>query len=366
VTIRTFDYLRSLSDIEEEVHEAVERILHSGKLILGPETDLFEQELQDYLGVEHCIAVTSGTTALHLALFGLGVGHGDEVITVANTCVPTISAIRLTGATPVFVDVRTHDLMMDADLVASKITARTRCILPVHLWGQCVDMDKLREIAETRGLFVVEDCAQAFGSRYKGRPAGTLGHVGCFSFYPTKNLGAYGDAGAIVTRDKDLAARLRSMRMYGYDEKAVSQVGGMNARISEIQAAILRIKLRRFPDDFKRRIDIASTYNRCIENEFIDKPVGETDCEPSYHQYVVRCAQRERLAQWLRGHDIGFGIHYPVPVHLMPAYEFLGYAPDDLPNTVHGCSTILSLPVHENLRDDEVEYVVDTLNQFSS
>lgn len=366
MTIRTFDYLRSLPDIEEEVLEAVGRILHSGRLILGPETEKFEQELQDYLGVEHCIAVTSGTAALHLALLGLGVGHGDEVITVANTCVPTISAIRLTGATPVFVDVRNHDLMMDTELVTSKITERTRCIIPVHLWGQCVDMDKLRDVAETRGLILVEDCAQAFGSRYKGRPAGTLGEAGCFSFYPTKNLGAYGDAGAIVTPDEDLAARLRSMRMYGYDEKAISQIGGMNARVSEIQAAILRIKLRRFPGDFKRRIDIASTYNRCINNHLITKPACEAYCEPSYHQYVVRCVQRERLEHWLRRRDIGFGIHYPVPVHMMPAYRSLGYATDDLPNTARSCSTILSLPVHENLQDDEVEFIVDALNQFSN
>lgn len=363
--IKAFDYMKLLPEIEDEVMEAISRVLHSKSLILGPETDSFEQEFAEFIGVKHCIAVSSGTTALHLALFALGIGSGDEVITVSNTCTPTISAIRLSGARPVFVDIREDDLMMDTDQLASKISEKTRCILPVHLWGNSVNMDDVLNVANERNLEVVEDCAQAQGTKYRDRYVGTFGRLGCFSFYPTKNMGAYGDAGAVITNDDELATRIRRMRMYGYDSSGISQEEGMNARIAEIQAAILRIKLRVFPDWLGRRLKIADAYNSKIENPNIIKPKNHPECRPSYHQYVVRTKNRVQLIKWLQRNEVGFGMHYPTPVHMMPAYEFLGNGSLDLPNTVEACSEILSLPIHEGISREETCYIINTINDFN-
>jgi dTDP-4-amino-4,6-dideoxygalactose transaminase len=362
--IKTFDYQKLLPEIEKEVMEALSRVLHSNRLILGSETEGFEREFAQYMGVKHCIAVTSGTTALHLALLSLGVGPGDEVITVSNTCVPTVAAIRLTGALPVFIDIREDDLMMDTRQITSKITAKTRCILLVHLWGKSVALHEVLKIAEAHSLEVIEDCAQACGTLYQGLKVGTFGQMGCFSFYPTKNLGAYGDAGAIITHNDELAERLRKMRMYGYNSAGNAQMEGMNARISEMQAAILRIKLRVFPTWLNRRLEIAEFYNKTIQNLSIVKPQCLVACRPSYHQYVVCCKERTKFIEWLKNHDIGYGIHYPTPVHLMPAYEYLGIASHELPNTVRACSEILSLPIHEGISSKEVDYIVATINQF--
>lgn len=341
---------------------AVSRVLHSGRLILGPETDAFEAEFAAYVGVRACVGVASGTTALHTALLALDIGPGDEVITVSNTCVPTIAAIRLTGARPVFVDVKTTDLLMDPARAAAAITPRTRCILPVHLWGQSADLDALEAVAEEAGVALVEDCAQAQGTHYRGKHVGTTGRMGCFSFYPTKNLGAFGDAGAVVTDDPALAERLRRLRVYGYDDSGIAQTEGLNARISEIQAAILRVKLRVLPDWLAKRRTIAHTYDTGIQHAGIRLPCPAPDTEAAYHQYVVQCADRAAVTAALTAADIGFGIHYPVPVHLMPAYAFLGGETLDLPVTTQAACEILSLPIHEGLTADETGTVVATLN----
>lgn len=362
--IKTFDYLKLLPEIEEEVTAALERVLRSGRLILGPETAAFEEELADFVGARHCVAVTSGTAALHLSLMALGIGPGDEVVTVSNTCAPTVSAIRLTGATPVFVDVREQDLLLDTDQLAAKIGERTRAIVPVHLWGHSVRMERLLEIAERHGVPVVEDCAQATGTRYQARHVGTFGDFGCFSFYPTKNLGAYGDAGAIVTGDAELAARLKALRMYGYEGSATSNVEGTNARIAEFQAAILRVKLRVLPDWLGRRRRVAALYDEHVRHPAIALPPrgreGET---PSYHQYVIRCQDRAAVTAALDDAGVGWGIHYPLPVHLMPAYAFLGGESLELPVTVGASREILSLPIHEALAEDEVLEVAGVLNR---
>lgn len=344
--------------------EALGRVLHSNALILGPETEAFEHEFAASIGAKHCVAVTSGTTAIHLALFALGIGPGDEVITVANTCVPTVAAIRLTGAAPKFVDVREDDLMMDVSQLEAVITGRTRCILPVHLWGMSVDMSALLEVAEAHGIVVVEDCAQALGTHYKGQPVGMYGRLGCFSFYPTKNLGAYGDGGAIATDDGELAAKLRRMRMYGYDGSPVAVEEGMNARIAEMQAAILRIKLRHFPDWLQLRLDAASAYNEGIQNTDIRKPKCPDNCRASYHQYVIRSEHRERLMEHLKANDIGFGVHYPTPIHKMPAYTPLTDDSLRLPVTEKSCNEVLSLPIHEGLIAEEIETVTQILNEY--
>lgn len=358
--IRSFDYRRSLPEIETDVLAAVRRVLDSGQLILGPETAAFEAEFAAYVGAQHCIAVSSGTTALHLALLGLGVAAGDEVMTVANTCVPTVAAIRQAGARPVFVDVCDRDLLMDPDRIPDAITSRTRCLLPVHLWGQSVAMDALMAVANAAGLPVVEDCAQAHGTRYRDRHVGTFGAVGCFSFYPTKNLGAYGDAGAVVTDDADLAARLRRLRTYGYDADGRATAEGINARIGEMQAAILRVKLGVLDEWLARRRAIAGLYDRAFDGTGVRRPAPPAHTVSSYHQYVIRHDARPAIMAALKAHDIDCGIHYPIPLHRMPAYQ--PFAEDTaLPITERAAEEILSLPIHESLTADEASLVADTV-----
>lgn len=363
--IRCFDYLASLPEIEDEIHQAFCRVLHSGRLILGPETEAFEAEFAAFVGARHAVAVTSGTTALHLALAALGVGPGDEVVTVSNTCAPTVAAIRLTGAEPVFVDVREDSLMMDVDAVEPLVTERTRCILPVHLWGSAVDLDRLGHLCHRHGLHFVEDCAQAQGTTWRGRAVGTFGAAGCFSFYPTKNIGAFGDAGAVVTDDDDLATRLRRLRMYGYDSSPVSQVEGTNGRISEMQAAFLRIKLKVYPDWLERRLAAVAVYDRAIRSPEIGRPEIPKPCVASYHQYVVRLALRDALAEHLRAQGIDTGIHYPTPVHRMPAYRNRPGARRELPVTESACQEILSLPIHESLAQAEAGEVAAQVERFA-
>jgi aminotransferase EvaB len=359
--IKTFEYLRLFETLEQEIMEAVKKVLYSGHLILGPETKAFESEFADFVGAKHCIGVNSGTSALHLSLMGMGVGFGDEVITVANTCVPTISAIELSGATPVFIDVRDEDLMIDPEQITEVITERTKCILPVHLWGQSANMEHVLQIADQQGVFVVEDCAQAMGTMYRDQHVGTFGNTGCFSFYPTKNLAAYGDAGAIVTNDDELARRLRRMRMYGYDTTSSSVEKGMNARISEIQAAILRIKLRILPRLLNRRKEIALRYDDKIENDQIMLPYRHLEREHSFHQYVIRCKNREKVIGSLKNKEVRFGIHYPIPVHKMPAFKNNNTFSNSLPITEKASDEILSLPIHETLYDEEVQTVINCL-----
>ncbi len=358
--IKTFDYLRSLPAVEEDIIDAVRRVLHSGSLILGPETEAFEQEFADFVGARHCIGVSSGTTAIHLSLMVLGIGPGDEVITVSNTCAPTVAAIRLTGASPVFVDVGEDDLMMNIDLVSEAITPRTKCILPVHLWGQSVNMESLQEISALTGTPVVEDCSQAHGTLFRKQHVGTFGDMGCFSFYPTKNLGGYGDAGAVVTNSTDLATRLRRIRMYGYDN-GVAIEDGMNARVSEIQAAILRIKLGRLDNVLRRRRRIAKIYDESIVSNSVAVPYKHAEREHSYHQYVIRCEDREAIIGHLQENNVEFGIHYPVPVHVMPAYRPFVLSGQTMPVTETAASQILSLPNHECLTDKEAQKVTNAV-----
>lgn len=359
--IKAFDYLTTLQTIESEVMDAVRRVLHSGRLIHGAETEGFEAEFGEWVGAPHVIGVTSGTAAIEVALRAVGVGIGDEVVTVSNTCAPTVSAIRATGAHPVFVDIDPATLMMDVNLVASALTERTRCVVPVHLFGRAVDMTPLVELASAHDIPVVEDCAQATGTSYRGRHVGTIGTVGCFSFYPTKNLGAYGDAGAVVTGDASVAERARRIRMYGYGDEAIALIEGTNARISEIQAAILRVKLELLDGWLAKRRELAQAYDRLLGDSALATPGGQEGVVPSHHLYVVRCPDRDRVEQRLSDADIGYGIHYPTPVHLMPAYAFLGGAGLDLPVTTRASSEILSLPLHESLTQRDVETVANTI-----
>jgi dTDP-3-amino-2,3,6-trideoxy-4-keto-D-glucose/dTDP-3-amino-3,4,6-trideoxy-alpha-D-glucose/dTDP-2,6-dideoxy-D-kanosamine transaminase len=360
--IKPFDYQKILEPIEPEVMEAIRGVLHSGYLILGPETQAFEKEFAAWLGAPHCVGVASGTSALHIALWALDVRPGDEVITVANTCPPTISALRLTGAVPRFVDVAPDTLLATPESIEAAITPKTRCIIVVHLWGSMVDMEAVMALARKAGVAVVEDCAQAVGADWKGRKAGTWGDVGCFSFYPTKNLGAYGDAGAVATENAELAARMRRVRMYGYEAAGVSLEEGMNVRIHEVQAAILRVKLRYLNGWLERRKAFAAQYDRLLDNPLAVPVARNAGGEHAFHQYVVRSSQRDALGDWLRQHEIGFGIHYGTPVHQMPAY--LQFAGAGLPHTERGCREVLSLPLHEALTQEEVETVAGVVNDF--
>lgn len=353
--IPIFDYRRALPELEADLDAAFRRVLHSNALILGPETRRLERELAAWAGATDCVAVGSGTMALFLALRGLGVGPGDEVVTVANTCPPTVAAIRLTGATPVFVDVHPDSLMMDVGQVEAALTGRTRAVVPVHLWGSAADLDALGELTRRRGLALVEDCAQASGTRFRGRQVGTFGDAGCLSFYPSKNLGAYGDGGAILTDDPELAERLRRLRMYGYaDGVPVSTIEGFNGRINEVQAALLRVKLPRLEGWNERRREIAGRYREELGGVTI--PLCPPGVLHSHHQFVVRCADRRRVTERLGAAGVQWAIHYPTPVHLMPAYARFARP---LPVTERAAGEILSIPVHEHLSDDEVSAVIE-------
>lgn len=360
--VKAFDYKSSLQEIKIEILEAVDTVLESGQLVLGPETTLFEKEFAEFVGVRHCIAVSSGTTALYLSLWACGVGQGDEVITVGNTCAPTAAAIRQVGARPVFVDVRESDLLIDPKRVEAAMTKDVRCILPVHLWGLAAPIEELRDIADRYNICLIEDCAQAHGTLVQGRQVGVFGRAGCFSFYPTKNLGAYGDAGAVVTNDDDLADRLRAMRVYGYDSNRVSQLDGMNARINEMQAAILRVKLRVFPKWLEKRLATAEFYRDHIARSGAHVPQPRSDSRSSYHQFVIRDPNRDYLAKYLKSQGVDVGIHYPVPLHHMPAFRKSDARGVSLPVTEQAANEILSLPCHEALSREDAEKVVDAVN----
>jgi dTDP-4-amino-4,6-dideoxygalactose transaminase len=301
-----------------------------------------------------------------LALWALGIKAGDEVITAANTCAPTIAAIRLCGAVPVFVDVAPDTLMMDPNLVEAAVTSHTRAVLAVHLWGMCTDMDCLLSLARKYNLRLVEDCAQAHGTEFQGRKVGLFGDVGCFSFYPTKNIGAFSDAGAVVTNDAELAGRIRSMRMYGYDSEGVSQEEGMNARLSEMQAAFLRVRLADYCEGgLERRLKMAGMYQELLKNSVVGLPVALEGCSPTWHQFVIRSSRRHELMQHLARRGITCGIHYATPVHRMPAYRFLqANHPARLPVTEKASGEILSLPIHDGMSESDIEYVAGAVNYF--
>lgn len=354
--IRMFDYRRALPELEHDLVESFRRVLHSDALILGPETEAFENEFAAWVGARYCLAVSSGTMALFVALRAVGAGSGDEVISVANTCPPTIAAIRLTGAVPVFVDVDPDTLMMDMTQVESAVTPRTRAVMPVHLWGSAVDLAGLDDIAKRHDLFVIEDCAQAAGTRFQGRQVGTFGSAGCFSFYPSKNLGGYGDGGAVVTNDPDLAATARKLRMYGYVDSPVSTIEGVNARINEVQSALLQVRLQGVDKVNARRRQIAAQYNQALSAVSIPRTPDRV--HHAYHQFVVRCRDRAQVTARLDAAEIEWGIHYPTPVHQMPAYRPYSR---DLPITEKAAGEILSLPVHEHLTDKEVSQVVTAI-----
>lgn len=345
-----------------EIDAAMQAVLAGGRYVLGPETAAFEKEFAEWVGVGHVVGVANGTDALHLALRALGVGHGDEVITVSHTAVATAAAVTLAGAAPVLCDIEADTYTLDPALLGRLITPRTKAIIAVHLYGQAADMDAILSIAQRHGLPVIEDCAQAHGARYRGRRVGTMGAVACFSFYPTKNLGAIGDGGTVATSDDSVAARLRLLREYGWAERYVSHTEGWNSRLDELQAAILRVKLRYLDSDNASRRRIAARYSAELADTSLVLPVTRAGSEHVYHLYVVRSDRRDALNAHLQARGIAAGIHYPVPIHLQPAYR--GTPPLALPVTELAAREVLSLPIYPELADSDISTVIAAVRDF--
>lgn len=350
----------------QEIDAAIRRVLDSGWYILGQEVSAFESEFSAWCGATHGVGVANGTDAIELALRACGVGPGDEVITVANTAVATVAAVQRLGAIPVFCDIDPVTMTLNPVLLEAVRTVRTRAVIPVHLYGHPVDMTPLMEFARNHGLRVIEDCAQAHGARYDGRSVGTIGDMGCFSFYPTKNLGAIGDGGMVVTSDCDSAEKLRSLRQYGWDEQKISLSIGCNSRLDELQAAILRAKLPHLDNDTQERVRIANRYSKALDATSLTLPTVRDNCTHVYHQFVIRCHRRDELLAFLRERNVGAAIHYPVPIHLQPAYQQLGQMAQSVAETERAAGEILSLPIYPELSERDQQVVIDTLLEWET
>lgn len=351
---------------KREIDAAIAAVCASGRYILGDETKAFEAEFAAYNGVAHAMGVANGTEAIVLALRACGVGPGDEVITVSHTAVATVAAIELVGASAVLVDIRPDTFTMDVNQVESVLGPRTKAIIPVHLYGHPADLDPILRLSRARGLRVIEDCAQAHGARYRESRIGSLGDMACFSFYPTKNLGALGDGGAVVTNDAGLAEKTRLLREYGWAERYISRIAGANSRLDELQSAILRIKLRHLDDSNAARRRIAERYGQLLKGCDLTLPQAGTGIEHVFHLYVVRSARRDQLQQHLKGAGIGALVHYPMPVHQQPAYKGRVKLAGGLPETDRASAEVLSLPMYPELSVAAQDEVVQAVRAFKS
>lgn len=352
MSIKVWDYLDEYESDRTEILAAVDRVFRSGTLILGNSLKCFETEFAAYCGTRFGVGVDNATNGIFLALKALGIGGGDEVITVSNTAVPTASAIVQAGATPRFVDVCYDTGLMDVSKIEAAITARTRCIIPVHLFGQCVDMDDLIRRANSRNLRIIEDCSQSHGATHKGRKAGSMGDMGVFSFYPTKPLGGYGDGGMVTTNSAELDARLRSLRFYGMKGVYYAEELGYNSRLDEVHAEILRFKLAKLDGYIDRRRQLAARYNDILESSSLELPLVQEGNSHVYYVYVVRHPQRDEIISELKKKDILLNISYPWPIHLMSGYLYLGGKEGDLPITEAIAKTIFSLPMYPTLMEN--------------
>jgi len=348
---------------KREIDEAVQRVLDSGYFILGPELSKFEKEFEQYLGSGFVSGCASGTDAIYLALAACDVTAGDEVLVVAHTAVPTICAIRQTGAQPKFVDINPSTYTMDVDDLERKISNTTKAVIPVHLYGQMAEMDRIMELAAKHNLKVIEDCAQSTGARYKGQMAGTIGDFGCFSYYPSKNIGAFGDGGAVSTKTKENVDRLNMLRNYGQSKRYYHDTEGVNSRLDEIQAAILSAQLPYVNEWNVRRREIAQRYTEGLK-DFVVTPEEIKDGEHVYHLYVIQTSQRDDMIEYLLEKEVQGLIHYPIPAHLQKAYAYLNHKAGDLPATENVTKRIVSLPMYPELTNDEVDYVIESVKAF--
>ena len=350
--------------IKQELDAAVLTVLANTQYVLGPEVAAFEDEFAAFCNTSQGIAVNTGTSALHLALLSVGIGSGDEVITTPHTFVATAAAINYTGAKPVFVDIEPRTMTIDTTAIKNAITPRTKAIIPVHLYGQCAEMDPVLTLAKKHGLVVIEDACQAHGAEYRGRRAGSMGDFGCFSFYPGKNLGACGEGGMVVTNNEAYARTLRKLRDWGAERKYQHELKGYNYRMDGIQGAVLRVKLRYLEQWTELRRENAATYSELFAGAYVRTPEALADRRHVYHLYVIRCPNRFQLQRHLQDRNIQTGIHYPTPVHLLEAYADLGHSPGSFPLTEAAAAEILSLPMYPELKRNMIVEVVEAIKLF--
>lgn len=347
---------------QDEYEKKVLEILRKGWYVLGPEVKAFEEEFASYLNTPYVIGVDNGLNAIVMAVRALGIKEGDEVIVQANTYIASVMGITMNGATPIFVEPDEY-YNIDVDKIEEKISEKTKAILVVHLYGQASNMDKVLELCEKYNLKLIEDCAQAHGAKYKDKMIGTFG-IGCFSFYPSKNLGCFGDGGAISTNDKKLDRDFRVLRNYGSEKRYYNEVVGYNSRLDELQAGLLRVKLKHIFELEKEREKIAQRYLNEIKNPLIQLPKIRENCSHVWHLFVVRINNREKFQRYLEENGIGSVIHYPIPPHLSEAYKYLGYKEGDFPITENYAKTILSLPLYNGMTKEELDYVIDIINKY--
>ena len=362
--VPVLDLKAQYQSIKDEIDEAVLDVMASGYFVLGPNVKALEAEMAEYVGCQHGVGVASGTDALRLSLEALDIGPGDEVITTPFTFVATANTISHAGARPVFVDIDLRTYNIVPTQIEAAITERTKAILPVHLYGQPAEMEEIMVIAQRHNLYVIEDCAQAIGAEDDGRRAGSFGDLACFSFYPTKNLGAFGDAGLVTTNDPELAERVTVLRQQGSKTRYYHDVLGFNSRLDEMQAALLRVKLRRLDDWQARRGQIATQYDEVLGELGLETPFVRPGVTHVYHQYTVRVARRDELHEFLRERGVGSMIYYPLPLHLQKMYDDLDYAEGSLPVSEDAGREVLSLPMYPELTDEQVQTVADTIVEF--
>ena len=361
--INVWSYAEEYKELKKSILKEVDKVFSSGQLILGKNVKSLESNFSKYLKLKYGVGVNSGTDAIQIALMSAKIGFGDEVITVSNTAVPTVSAIVSCGAKPIFVDINKYDYLIDVNKIEEAISKKTKAIIAVNLYGQCADYDKILSIAKKNKLIIIEDCAQSTGSFYKNQPSGSLGHISAFSFYPTKNLGAYGDGGFIGTSNKKYAKRALELRKYGMRKLYYSEEHGINSRLDEVQAAIVNLKLKRLKFWINQRRKIAKIYDDQLKDTSIILPKENKKNYHSYYVYVVRHKNRNSIIKQLRKNNIFCNISYPFPIHLMRGYSYLGYKKGNLPNTETLSKKIFSLPMYPQLTDSMVLKVVDCLKK---
>ena len=354
---------RGYEKYKEEYDKAAIEVLESGWYILGENVEKFESNFSQFIGSKYCVGVNSGLDALILAVRALNIGYGDEVIVPANTYIATVLGITENNATPIFVEPDEY-YNIDANKIEEKITNKTKAIMVVHLYGQAANMKKIKEIADKNDLYLIEDCAQSHGAKFEGKTTGTYGDIGCFSFYPTKNLGAFGDGGAIVTDNEKIADKIRMLRNYGSRRKYYNEIEGVNSRLDEMQAALLNVKLSHYRELRSEREKIAQKYLNEIRNPKIILPKIRKGAEHVWHLFVVQTENRDKLQNYLNENEIGTQIHYPIPPHLSEAYKYLGYKKGDFPITEKQANTVLSLPIYDGMTNEEAEYVIKAINDY--
>ena len=361
-----FDLKEQYSQIGDEIRDALDRVCRNAAFILGEEVERFEQSFASYCNVKHCVALNSGTSALHLALLSSGIGPGDEVITTSNTFIATVEAISYTGAKPVFVDVDPETANIDPALIEGAVTKQTRAIIPVHLYGRPADLDPIQDIAERHRLILIEDACQAHGAKYRGKRVGGFGYAAAFSFYPGKNLGAYGEGGALTTNEDEVAKLARALRSHGEVTRYFHDYVGYNYRMDGFQAAVLNVKLKYLDRWTAQRREFAKLYRDHLDGSAVRFLIDSPEDDPVYHLFVVRAQERDRLREELRRRGVETAVHYPLPVHLQKAYAHLEYHARRLPHTEQVCAEAISMPLFPEMSREQVIYAAEMLTEVAS